>query len=183
MKILSIWFWESLENLPLVFGFVGAAQLWPTQPFPGVICLLLGLGLGVSVTYFIEARLHPGTYQPRWKTSLFNFLLFSALAFPFLFYFRLESPWLTWKTDLVAGAGVGLLLTLGQSTVWQGSRARMALHGLAMLAACPLLLLGLRFIILLENTPLALGLTLALTLFASLVIALIDYQEMYRSKK
>ena len=183
MKILSIWFWESLENFPLVIGFVGAARLWSTQPLGALASLLFGMGLGIIATHFFEARLHPGTYQPRWTASLFNFFLFSALACPFLFYFRLESPWLNWKTDLLAGAGVGLLLTLGQSTQWRGSRARLTLHGLAMLAACPLLLLGLRFIIRLENTPSALSLTLVLTLFASLVIALIDYQEMYRSKK
>ena len=56
----------------------------------------------------------------------------------------------------------------------------MLLHGAAMMVAFPLIMLGLRYIIRLDSWELAMVFTLLLTLFASLVIALIDYQDMYR---
>jgi hypothetical protein len=183
MKIPSIWFWESLENLPLILGFVAAARLWQENPLLALILLLAGMGLGVLTTHLFEPRLHPGTYRPRWTSSLLNFLLFSALSIPFLYYFRLESPWLNWKTDLLAGVCAGILLTLGQSAVWRGKKARIVLHGLAMTVSIPLLLLGLRYIIRLEDSFAAFGLATLLTLGASLIITLIDYQEMYRKKE
>ena len=55
----------------------------------------------------------------------------------------------------------------------------MLLHGAAMLVAFPVIMLGLRFIIRVEAWGLSMLLTFLLTLFASLLIALIDYREIY----
>ena len=48
-----------------------------------------------------------------------------------------------------------------------------------MMVAFPVIMLGLRSIIHLEGWGLSMLLTIFLTLFASLIIALIDYREMY----
>ena len=59
----------------------------------------------------------------------------------------------------------------------------MVLHGAAMMTAFPVIMLGLRYIIRLKNWEISLLLTFLLTLFASLLIALIDYREMYLRKR
>ena len=179
MKLLSIWIWETLENLPLLFGFVVAARLWTENVIAGLIALILGMGLGVLVTRILEPRLHKGNHQVRWVSTLINFALFALLAIPFLYYFRAETDWLNWKTDLLGGLGAGLLLTFVQSLHWTGAKSRILLHGAAMLVAFPVIMLGLRTIICMDSWGLSIILTLFLTLFASLIIALIDYREMY----
>ena len=58
----------------------------------------------------------------------------------------------------------------------------MILHGAAMMVAFPVIMLGLRYIVRAEGWGISILLAFLLTLFASLIIALIDYQEMYLKK-
>lgn len=171
---------ESLENLPLLLGFVVAARLWGDNLVAGLAALVAGMGLGVLVTHFVEPKLHKGNHKVRWTSTLVNFFLFVVLAIPFVYYFRAETRWINWKTDLLAGLAAGLLLTFVQSLHWTGPNSRMVLHGAAMMVAFPVIMLGLRSIIRSESWGLSILFTIFLTLFASLIIALIDYQEMYR---
>ena len=179
MKLFSVWTWESLENLPMILGFVIAARLWGESLLAGLVVLIGGMALGVLVTRMVEPKLHKAKHEVRWKSVLINFTLFVALAIPFIYYFRADTDWLNWKTDLLGGLAAGLLLTLIQSTHWRGPKSRMILHGAAMMAAFPVIMLGLRYIIRLDGWGLSLLLTMLLTIFASLIIALIDYQEMF----
>jgi hypothetical protein len=180
MKLLSVWTWENLENLPMILGFVIAARLWEVNLTAGLIVLVAGMALGVLVTRKVEPRLHKGQHEVRWLSVLINFVLFVALALPFIYYFNAESKWLNWKTDLLGGLVAALLLTFVQSTHWRGPKSRMFLHGTAMAIAFPVIMLGLRYIIQVENWGFSILLTFLLSLFASLIIALIDYREMYR---
>jgi hypothetical protein len=180
MKLLSTWVWESLENLPMILGFVIASRLWEGSLLVGLAILVIGMFLGVLVTRLVEPKLHKAKHEVRWKNALINFVLFVALAIPFIFYFRVDAGWFNWKTDLLGGLVAGLVLTLVQSAHWSGPKSRMFLHGAAMMVAFPVIMLGLRYIIRIENWGLSISLTFMLTMFASLIIALIDYEEMYR---
>jgi len=179
MKLLTVWMWESLENLPLLLGFVIAARLWRDNLVAGLAALVVGMGLGVLVTHFVEPKLHKGNHEVRWVSTVANFLLFVVLAIPFVYYFRADTRWINWKTDLLVGLAAGLLLTIVQSSHWTGVKSRMVLHGAAMMVAFPVIMLGLRHVIHLESWVTCLALTIVLVGFASLIIALIDYQEMY----
>jgi hypothetical protein len=181
MRLIKVWFWESLENLPMILGFVLAARLWGENTLSGLIALVLGMAGGVFVTRQVEPKLHKEKHEVRWRSVLVNFLLFVALAIPFIYYFRAETSWFNWITDLLGGIAAAFLLTFVQSTHWRGSKPRMLLHGAAMVVAFPIIMLGLRFIIRMENWGLSMLFAILITLFASLVIALIDYQEMYHS--
>ena len=171
--------WESLENLPLLFGFVIAARLWEEDILAGLAVLLIGMGLGVLVTRFVEPKLHRAQHEVRWISVLVNFLLFVALAIPFLYYFRADTRWISWKTDLLGGVAVGIFLTYIQSLHWAGAKSRMLLHGIAMVTSFPVIMICLRWIFRVQEWGTALALTFILVLFASFVIVLIDYREMY----
>lgn len=179
MKLLNVWMWESLENLPMILGFVIAARLWDDNIPAGLAALVIGMGLGVFVTRLVEPKLHKTKHEVRWVSVLVNFVLFVGIAIPFVYYFRADTRWLNWKTDLLAGLVAALLLTLVQSTHWSGPKSRMLLHGAAMAVSFPIIMLGLRTIISVDSWGLSMLLTFLLTLFASLIIALIDYREMY----
>ena len=179
MNLLFVWVWESLENLPMILGFVIAARFWDDTLPAGLLVLVIGMALGVLVTRMVEPKLHKARHEVRWKSTLTNFLIFVALAIPFIYYFRADTAWFSWKTDLLGGLVAGLLLTLIQSTHWSGPKSRMFLHGAAMMVAFPVIMLGLRYIIRLDGWGLSVLLTFFLALLASLIIALIDYREMY----
>ena len=98
---------------------------------------------------------------------------------PFIYYFRTDARWLNWKTDLLGGLVAALVLTFIQSTHWAGPKSRMVLHGAAMMIAFPIIMMGLRYIIRMEAWGLSMFFAILLTLLASLIIALIDYREMY----
>ena len=180
MRLFTIWMWESFENLPLLLGFVIAARLWGGTILAGLAALVVGMGLGVLVTHFVEPKLHRGNHKVRWVSTLVNFLLFVILAIPFIYYFCADTRWINWKMDLLVGLAAGLLLTFVQSLHWTGPKSRMLLHGAAMLVAFPVIMLGLRYIVGVDGWGLSMLLIFLLTLFASLIIALIDYQEIYR---
>lgn len=180
MKLYTVWMWESLENLPLLFGFVFAARLWADNLVTGLIVLAVGMGVGVLVTRSVEPKLHRGQHEVLWLSTLVNFVLFVGLAIPFIYYFLAKTGWINWKTDVLGGLVAGILLTYVQSTHWTGPKSRMLLHCSAMMVAFPVIMLGLRSIVHLENWGLSIFFTFLLALFASLIIALIDYQEMYR---
>lgn len=179
MKLLTAWMWESLENLPMILGFVIAARFWEDALPVGLAALVLGMALGVLVTRQVEPRLHKAKHEVRWASVIVNFLLFVALAIPFIYYFRVDTDWLNWKTDLLGGLAAGLLLTFVQSLHWSGPKSRMILHGVAMMIAFPVIMLGLRYIIRMGGWGISMLLTFLLTLFASLIITMIDYREMY----
>jgi hypothetical protein len=182
MKLLTVWMWESLENLPLLLGFVVAARLWSENLIAGLVALLLGMGSGVLVARAVEPKLHKGGHQVRWRSTLINFILFVGLAIPFIYYFRADTRWINWKTDLLAGLAAAILLTLVQRAHWTGAKSRMLIHGAAMTISFPIIIIGIRYIVRVDNWGILISLTLLLTLFASLVITLIDYQEMYLKK-
>ena len=177
--MLTVWLWESLENLPMILGFVVAARLWEDSLLTGLLVLIAGMALGVFVTRSVEPKLHREKHEVRWVSVMVNFLLFVALAIPFVYYFRADTGWLNWKTDLLGGLAAGLLLTFIQSTHWRGAKSRMILHGAAMMAAFPVIMLGLRTIIHVDEWGISMLFTFLLTLFASLIIVLIDYREMF----
>ena len=179
MKFVTVWMWESLENLPLLLGFVVTVRLWDESLIAGLTALLIGMGSGVLIARAVEPKLHKGGHQVRWKSTLINFILFVGIAIPFIYYFRADTRWLNWKTDIFAGVMVGILLTIVQSTHWAGAKSRMLLHGVAMMVSFPIIMVGLRLVIRVGNWGLLVFLTYLLTLFTSLVIALIDYREMY----
>jgi len=180
MKLLAALTWESLENLPLLLGFVVAARLWEESILAGLAVLGFGMGLGVLVTRLVEPKLHKGKHEVRWMSVFINFMLFVVLAIPFLYYFRAETRWINWSTDVLGGLAAGIVLTLVQSLHWTGAKSRMLLHGAAMATAFPVIMLGLRYTIGVDGWGLSIFYTVLLTLLASLIIALIDYQEMYR---
>ena len=179
MKLLTVWMWESLENLPMIFGFVIAARLWEESLPAGLAALIVGMGLGVLITRLVEPKLHKAKHEVRWVNALANFALFVLLAIPFLYYFSAGTAWLNWKTDLLGGLVAGLTMTFLQSMHWTGTKSRMFLHGAAMMVAFPVIMLGLRYIIRTDGWGLLMLLAFLLTLFASLIIALIDYREIY----
>lgn len=182
MKYLNALKWEFLQNLPMILGFLVAARLWRGNLPLALGVLIIGIGLGILLMHYTEPLLHKERYSPNWRGDLLNLVLFMVFALPFLYYFSTENRWINWKSDLIAGVVVGVLLTLGQAIGWTGKKSRMVLHGIAMAVSFPLILIGLRYALKIEAWLWMLGVGALVTLLASMLITLIDYGEMYKER-
>lgn len=98
-----------------------------------------------------------------------------------MFYFTVENQWISWKIDLILGAVAGILLTLVQSTAWEGDKSRMLLHGLSMAVTFPLIIVGIRYSLTIDSWLLMLLVGTLITIIASAVIVLIDYQSILKA--
>lgn len=87
MRFVSALTWESLQNLPMIAGFLIAARLVRANLVPALLVTLVGILLGVVLMHLTERRLHPQPYRATLKGDLINGLTFFVLAVPFLFYF------------------------------------------------------------------------------------------------
>jgi hypothetical protein len=163
----------------MIMGFIFAARLWEQNLWIALIILSVGVLLGVLIMHFTEPKLHQEPYEPGLKGDIINFILFMVLSIPFIFYFNAENRWINWKTDIIAGLIVGVLLTLGQSLSWEGPKSRMVMHGFAMAISFPLILLGIRYILQVESIFIALVLGFLVTVLASIIIVSIDYRDMF----
>lgn len=176
MKFLRALFWESLQNLPLLGGFlVGARMMQNGRVGLALVCALVGILLGVLVMHFTETRLHPDTYTSTLKGVVVNALVFFVLAVPFLFYYGGQARWIGWRSDIVLGVVIGLVMTAGQGLGWEGDRRRLIQHAAAMAAACPLIMLAIRYALRIPTWGTMLGSCLLFTVAISAVIVLIDY--------
>lgn len=181
MKFLRALFWESLQNLPMILGFMLAAWLLAGSLILSLLALLAGILAGNLIMHYTEPKLHAEPVESTLKGTLINIVAFIAISIPFLFYFTAQNRWISWKTDLIFGALAGVLLTLIQSAAWEGDKSRMVLHGLAMLVSFPLIMIGIRYALTLESWLLMLLAGTGITILASAFIVLIDYQSMLKS--
>jgi hypothetical protein len=192
MNFLRILFFETVQNLPAVVGFVMATRLWPRAQWPGAVlsaavgCSLSVLVIGLTERFQLRSTsLDAGSAAPAMPalTEMGGFAAgFTAGALLLVAY--LSARWSSWRTDLLLGAGAGLLLALFEIFLVADPPplARSVSHALAFLIMGPVVLIGVRMG---KGAPLgwALLATLPLTLAMSLIIALIDYGPFLRGSR
>jgi len=180
MKLYQVLFWESLQNLPMILGFMIAARIRTQSFLLALFVLLLGIVGGNVIMHFTEYKLHETPVKSSITGTLVNIIMFTVLAIPFLFYFTVDTRWINWKTDILFGVVVGVLMTAGQTTVWEGPKSRMVIHGAAMAASFPLIMLGIRYALRINSWGLFLLSGFMIVILGSLVIVLIDYRKMIK---
>ena len=180
MRFLRPLFWESIQNLPMIMGFMVAARLLGYSFLLALLALMTGILLGNLVMHITEPKLHTEPTDSTLKGTFINIVAFVVLSIPFLFYFTADNLWFSWRTDLILGVAAGILLTLVQSTAWEGDKSRMLLHGLAMAVSFPLIIIGIRGSLTIDSWLLMLLAGALITILASAVIVLIDYQSILK---
>lgn len=172
-RFWKILFWETLENWPLIVGFLVALRLKADSWALAVAGLVASTALGALSIHFTEIKKFSN--QPTFKESAVNFIVFTGLAFAFLFYYSpAETWWSNWLTDLGLGALVGVVLAAGESLGWSATTT-VKTHALAMAIASALMLLAVRFIYQLQPLTLMLVAASLATVTISIIIVWIDY--------
>jgi hypothetical protein len=172
-RFLAILFWETLENAPLLIGFLLAIRVHSENLALAFVYLFVGIALGVGLIHVTEVKKFSN--QPTMKETLINFVVFMVLAIPFLFYFSSDGVWWSnWITDIVLGVIAGSALAVGESWGWRNT-ATVKAHAVSMAITAILFLLGIRLTHGIESITTILILSVVFNLFISIIIVWIDY--------
>lgn len=176
MQFRTMFFWEFIQNLPLVSGLMLAVEFWRESFVPAAItAMTAGSLLGAVLIRLTERNILgrndtgglQGSREPI-TVTLTNLAM--MLIFTFILTVYLTAEWSSLLTDLIAGIFIGFLLSAGQSLA--AGRAINRRHSLAFAAAFPAALMIIR--ILSASLPISLGILL-ITIIVTLIITYIDY--------
>ena len=161
-------FWEFVQNLPIIAGFLLALDLWQrAKPLPALACMAAGSVTGSLLIWATEARIVAGHREPL-RVVMTNMAGIALLMLVLAAY--LSAGWSRWWTDLVAGLFGGIALGLAQDLA-AGSRDSWG-HAAAFALAFSLGLAGVR--ILSAVLPLATS-VLVVTATVTALICMMDY--------
>lgn len=177
MKFIAVWFWESSQNIPLILGFLLATRLRAENIVLALACLISGLTIGSLIMHFTEQKLNPEEKRNSLKETLTAFALYVLLGVPLLFYFTSQTEWINWKSDVVMGAVVGLLLTIVQSIMKPENKFLVAVNSISMAIAVSLVMIAFRLVLRIESLTILLILGLFIALFSSAAIVMISYRR------
>lgn len=169
MKFIKIIFWEYIQNLPIIAGFVAAFGQWQNGKYLPASLYIVGGSVAAAILIFVtEVRKQDGYKEPR-IVLLANMIGMTAIMLLMVIYFG--AHWGNWISDLVLGVMVGVGLGMVQSLT--AKKPINWIHCIALGIASPLILISIREF--LHTTwPLWLHILLVCSL-ATLIISVIDY--------
>lgn len=171
MRFLRAFFWEFVQNLPLVAGVLYGLFFWQQARVASALaCMVVGSILGAVIIWATEARIVSGHHEP-WQVVVTNMIGMAALMLLVVVYW--SAPWSSWWTDVGLGLLAGTALAVAQDLA---AKARIGVgHALALAVSLALALVGVR--LLARVFPVWLN-VLWITLTVTAVICWLDYREM-----
>ena len=168
VRFFRVLFWEFIQNLPLVAGFLSGLNFWRQGELGlAIACMVAGSVVGSSIIWATESKIVKGHREPL-RVVLTNVVVIAVLMLALTAY--LAAAWSQWWMDLVLGMVGGIALCAAQDLA-----ARSPIgwgHCVAMALAFALALVGVRALSV--ALPVLLN-TLVLAVAVTIVIALIDY--------
>ncbi|MFZ0549109.1 MAG: hypothetical protein WAM60_26920 [Candidatus Promineifilaceae bacterium] len=185
MQFKTIFFWEFIQNLPLVAGLLAAIQLWQDSAVVAAVgTMFLGALLGATLIRLTEGKivsqrpnhgLEEYSQEPV-SVTVTNIALMFFFSLALTIY--LTADWSSFLTDLLAGGLIGFALSAGQS---KAARSPVSIrHSLAFAAAFPAALITVR--LLSAVFPIAISI-LVTTMLVTGIITLIDYGHLSTIKE
>jgi hypothetical protein len=161
-------FWEFVQNLPLIAGFLLALDLWQqARLLPSLACMVAGSVTGSLAIWATEARIVAGHREPL-RVVVTNVAGSAFLMLVLAAY--LSAGWSRWWTDLVVGWLGGIALGVVQDLA-AGSPPSLG-HAMAFAFSFSLGLAGVRIV----SAALPLGASVLLvTATVTTLICMMDY--------
>lgn len=184
MQFKLIFFWEFIQNLPLVAGLMLAIQLWQEAIVAVAVgAMLAGSLLGAVLIRLTESRIvgrgqSGGLQNGREPVTVTVANIALMFLFTLLLTIYLTAIWSSIITDLLAGGVIGFVLSAGQSKA--AGRSISWRHSLAFAAAFPAALITIR--LLSTQLPVVIAI-LFITAVVTLIITFIDYGHLATIKE
>jgi hypothetical protein len=177
MKFFRVIFWEFVQNLPLVIGFVLAFQFWKNEQWSGVLVAVIGSSiLGPITIRATEPKKIHLDHHPPVRVLATNILVMALLMTGLIAY--LLAPWSNWMTDVLVGILAASLLGTAQSVA---AKEPISLrHCAAFAFAFPLALISFRTLLAFDRP--AWENILIITSIITLIISVVDYGPPYLSR-
>ena len=170
LKLARIFFWEFVQNIWPVSGFVVALELGRQGRWGLALgCIVTGGLAGAAAIYLTESRIVAGHREPI-RVFITNAVVMVGLMITLGLY--LSSDWSGWQIDLVAGMVTGVVLGAAQSRA-AGEPIGIR-HCAALAFSLPLVIMGIRFSV--RVLP-VLACILLITAFFTIVVTLVDYRD------
>lgn len=165
---LKVIFWEFIQNLPLVGGFITGLEFWQQGRWGTAgICVALGSVLGSLIIRFTESKITKGQREP-WRVTIANIAVMTLLMLLATAY--LSARWSSWITDIVFGIAGGTIVGIVQGVA---AKERIGIgHCVALGIAGAIGLVGIRALT--DTLPLEAGI-LIVTIVVTLIVVLVDY--------
>jgi hypothetical protein len=106
-----VMFLETIQNIPLVAGFLAGAWFWRQNTLLVGVCVLGGSVLSALSMIPTESKIFEG-HRESASAIVANIVTFSVLMVVFIAY--LNAGWSSWWTDIVAGLVAGAVLGTAQ---------------------------------------------------------------------
>jgi hypothetical protein len=172
-KFLKILIWETVENAPMLAGLLAAIRIQPNNLMLALIVLVIGTACGAILIHFTESKKYSN--QPTLKETFVNFIVFTLLSIPFIFYFSSGNTWWSnWAIDIVLGVLAGYLLSFSESWGWN-SKETVKVHALSMASAFVLFLSSVRYTSRFDTVIAIILVAIVFNFFISIIIVLFDY--------
>jgi len=178
MKFLQALFWEFVQNLPAVVGFVGAVWLWRhRRRREAVVGAFIASLSGALLIRFTEVKIND-IIEPV-AVTVTNFLVFWFGILLIMIYLGSEgrTKWSSWRTDILLGWAMGVLIAVSQAiAAAEGQVWGIIVHALAMALPIPLVLIIVRRLVRnAETLGAALLRSVMLAVVMTAIIGLVDY--------
>jgi hypothetical protein len=171
-RFLRVLFWESVQNVPLITGFLLGLRLWQQgNLWIAVGCIISGGVAGSLAIWVTESKIVEGHREPP-QVVLVNILVFSLSMFALAVY--LSTDWSRWWTDLFLGSMTGAVVGAAQDLA-AGSPVGWG-HCAALAASFALGLAGVRMLV---STLPVVVVVLLLTVAVTIAICLVDYADIF----
>ena len=171
MNLPRVCFWELVQNLPLVAGFLLGLQFWQSgRIWPALMSMVVGSVAGSLAIWLTESRIVAGHREPL-PVVVANVVVIAGLMVALAAY--LSAPWSQWWIDLLIGALGGAALAAVQDLV-AGSAIGLG-HCAALAVAGALALLGIRA--LWATLPVVLNIVVV-SVAVTVAIACFDYASL-----
>jgi hypothetical protein len=168
MRFLSTFFWEFMQNLPLVAGFILALKLWGQGKWPAAVaCILAGSVAGSLIIRATESKIVAGHREPV-RVVVANVMAMAMLMSVAVAY--LAADWSSWGTDLLVGAVAGVAVGAIQDLVI-GEPVGIR-HCVALGCSAPIALVSARMFVAALSVWAG---ALIVTVVVTLIVGLVDY--------
>ncbi len=110
-EVLSVMWWELVQNVPLVFGFVLAFSFWQRNLLAALGCMIVSSIIAALFIAATEGKIFEG-HRDTIRAVIANAIIFSLLMVVTALY--LSAGWSSWATDIACGFVVTLVLAVVQ---------------------------------------------------------------------